>query len=100
MDLDEPGGFAVTTSAHGNVAILHVRGELDIRTAGQLRAAVADALTSARPLRMIIDLGGLTFCDSSGLAALIATAQIVDQAEGRLVLSRVIGRSRRLLHVT
>jgi anti-sigma B factor antagonist len=53
------------------VTFMEVTGEVDLAVADELRAAGLAALTpSARTLR--IDLHGVTFMDSSGIAALVA----------------------------
>jgi anti-sigma B factor antagonist len=66
------GGLVEVTVEHlGDVAVLHASGEIDISTAPVLREHL-DAVTSETP-RVIVDLGGVTFLDSTGLGVLIAT---------------------------
>lgn len=48
------------------LAVLSVRGQLDIDTAPALRDAVDGLLNQPLP-RIIVDLSGITFCDSIGL---------------------------------
>ena len=56
-----------------DVVVLAVFGEIDIVTAPDLDAAVARAL--AAPVRhLVVDLSGVTFFGSLGLATLIRTA--------------------------
>jgi anti-anti-sigma factor len=52
------------------VLVLSPVGELDITSADLLREAARDAL-AARPRCIVIDLAGLRFCGSTGLAVLI-----------------------------
>ncbi|MEE4597610.1 STAS domain-containing protein [Streptomyces sp. DSM 41524] len=47
-----------------------VAGELDLVTAGEVREALQRAVGENRVV--VIDLGGLTFCDCTGLSALLA----------------------------
>jgi anti-anti-sigma factor len=53
----------------GAVATVLVRGELDLASAADLRAAIATA-AAAQPQRLVIDLSAVTFVDSSGLGAI------------------------------
>lgn len=46
-----------------------VMGEADLCTAWQLQAELADVV-SRHPATVVVDLGGLSFCDSHGLDAL------------------------------
>ena len=70
------------------VPIVRVSGELDISTVGQLARAIHVAATGAvKPPRLIVDLMALTFCDSTGLRALIGAVKEVDVLGGRAVLA-------------
>jgi anti-sigma B factor antagonist len=70
------------------VPIVRVSGELDISTVAQLCRAVHVAATeAAKPPRLIVDLLALTFCDSTGLRALIGAVKEVDVLGGRAVLA-------------
>ncbi|MFC8454789.1 STAS domain-containing protein [Kitasatospora sp. NPDC057223] len=62
--------IATRTSASGPV--IEAVGQLDYDTAPQVRAAISSTLAAVpAPSSVDLDLAGLTFCDSSGLTALI-----------------------------
>jgi anti-anti-sigma factor len=61
--------FSVETRNAGPCAIVEVAGELDIATAPQLVAALNQA-TATGAERIVVDLLGTTFIDSSGLTTL------------------------------
>jgi anti-sigma B factor antagonist len=67
----------ITSSTADGVTVLAVFGEVDLATADQLHEAGIDAL-SAEGATLRIDLAGVTFMDSTGLAALV---KIRNQAE-------------------
>ena len=73
-------------SQHPNAAVVALSGELDAHTVGRLRALLAEQLL-AGPGNLVIDLSGLTFIDSAGLAVLIATDKGLRRAGTRMVLS-------------
>jgi anti-sigma B factor antagonist len=77
--------------------IVHVDGEIDYGTAGRLGEEAASAVQTARNPRLVLDLGDVTFCDSSGLAVLVGIWRTVQAMGGRLVLARVPQRCRVLL---
>jgi anti-sigma B factor antagonist len=62
---------------------IHGTGRLDMAGAPRLRATVAEAVTDGAT-RVVIDLGGTEFMDSSGLGALIGCLKVVRQAGGEL----------------
>jgi anti-sigma B factor antagonist len=60
----------IEISEVGATLLLKVFGELDVATRASIEPALMTAIDSAGPI--VMDLEGLTFCDSSGLATLIA----------------------------
>jgi anti-sigma B factor antagonist len=71
------------------VPIVRVGGELDISTVAQFARVLHTAATGAarKPPRLVVDLMGLDFCDSSGLRALIGAVKEVQVLGGRVVLA-------------
>jgi anti-sigma B factor antagonist len=64
--------FAVEVQWRDDVAIVAPRGDLDLATVESLRAAL-DSVKGAG--RLVLDLGGLSFIDSTGLHLLVALNQ-------------------------
>jgi anti-anti-sigma factor len=67
-----PAAIEVAADEWGNVTA-RISGELDIVSAGYLSAQV-DEILAGRPNRLDLDLSGLGFMDSSGLALLLRLA--------------------------
>jgi anti-anti-sigma factor len=65
----DAGSFQITTEREGEVARLHLAGELDLARVAQLDQAVREAWGDSG--RIEIDLRDLSFIDSSGLRALM-----------------------------
>ncbi|MGW0806241.1 ATP-binding protein [Nonomuraea sp. NPDC002799] len=63
--------------ANGHVR-LELIGSLDHRTADGLTGAIAALVADDVVLRLVLDLGGMTFWDSNGIAALIMAQQHVN----------------------
>ena len=74
---------ATITDDRSDVAVLHLRGELDADTAPKLRATLADLLERPVP-RVVVDLSDLKFCDSVGLSAFITSKQVISARGGWL----------------
>ncbi|WP_249999947.1 STAS domain-containing protein [Actinoplanes sp. M2I2] len=71
------------TDHRSDIAVLHLRGELDADTAGQLHATLAELLERPVP-RIVVDLNDLKFCDSVGLSAFITSKQVITARGGWL----------------
>jgi anti-sigma B factor antagonist len=67
------------------IQLVSVAGELDMSTSADLRRRVEANLRRGRNC-VVIDLSGVTYMDSSGLAALIAAHQLTEERRGRLAL--------------
>jgi anti-sigma B factor antagonist len=68
--------------------VVSVAGELDIATAEQAYAYISDVIDALgrAPEPVSIELSGLTFCDASGLGALVRIARHARQADRQLRL--------------
>ncbi|WP_309238517.1 STAS domain-containing protein [Actinoplanes aureus] len=78
--------IATVTEDRSDVAVLHLRGELDADTAPQLQATLSQLLERPVP-RIVVDLTALKFCDSVGLSALITSRQVILARGGWLRLA-------------
>jgi anti-sigma B factor antagonist len=90
--------FDLAVSEEPGTVVITVCGELDLATAPELREACAQAVKgSADTVR--VDLGGLTFLDSSGISVLVETHRDLEAREATLVLHQVGDRTKRVLEV-
>jgi anti-sigma B factor antagonist len=90
----------IQTEQGRGCVVIHVDGEIDYCTACQLRSEAASAVEDARSPRLVLDLGDVTFCDSSGLRVLVDIWKAVRGRGGQLVLARVPERCRMMLRRT
>ncbi|TWH67824.1 anti-anti-sigma factor [Micromonospora olivasterospora] len=68
-------------------------------TAAQLSTVVNEVLTDAPP-RVVLDLGGVTFCDSQGLGTLVVLSRKASRSQSLLVLTNVGDFLLRVLDIT
>ncbi|MGW7515014.1 STAS domain-containing protein [Streptomyces sp. NPDC054796] len=80
------------------MALLCPVGELDLASEHVWRRAVAEVRDAGHD-HVIADCSGITFCDSSGLNALLSTHMSVRETGGALVLARVPAPMRRVLEI-
>lgn len=92
--------FALTVQRPGGpLALVAVAGEIDLETAPALRTRALEVIAQGHP-RLVLDLAAVTFCDSSGLNALINVARCAKGAGGSLALAAVPDRLARMLDLT
>jgi anti-sigma B factor antagonist len=79
---------ALTTEvSDAPIPVVRASGELDIDSAAQLCGAIQEAATHAPRPRVVIDLTDVSFCDSTGLRALIGAVREVEVLGGRAVVA-------------
>ncbi len=77
--------------------VAHVAGELDMATTPRLEEALRGCVDEER---LVIDLAGCTFLDSSAVRFLVQTARQREAAGGELVLATEDPGIRRVLEIT
>jgi anti-sigma B factor antagonist len=89
----------VLTADHGAVPVLAVSGELDLSTEHELLAHCDELLATGAPV-VDVDLGAVTFIDSSGLGSLVRVQRSAEHAGRQLRLANVPRAVNRILEVT
>ncbi|GAB2577297.1 STAS domain-containing protein [Streptomyces capparidis] len=75
----------VTNGERRGWTVLRVEGELDLVSSPAVRRRVHSAVADGER-RVVLDLSGLTFCDSSGINVLIASRRLLRSCNGGLRL--------------
>jgi anti-anti-sigma factor len=78
--------IAVTSRSGDPITVVALRGELDVDSCPKLPAALT-GLTARGAIRIVVDLSGLTFCDSIGLSAFVDAHRHCHHAGGYVRLA-------------
>ena len=97
VELAGPQPFTVDVQRSGGVAIVQPHGELDLATVETLRAAL-DGVEN--PGRLVLDLRGLSFIDSTGLHLLVALDQRAQRDGFQLTLVAPAAPADKAIHVS
>jgi anti-sigma B factor antagonist len=89
----------ISVHRESNETIVALTGEIDLQTAPGLSNAVDEALADS-PTRVVLDMGGVTFCDSRGLGTLVVLARAAARSRAVLVLTNLGDFLHRLLSVS
>ena len=74
-------------------------GELDHAAASGAMQAVTAAAEEYLPRRCVLDLSGLTFMDSSGIAVILRTQRLLSVSGAELIVSCPPEQARRVLEL-
>ncbi|PYT97665.1 MAG: anti-sigma factor antagonist [Acidobacteria bacterium] len=69
-----------------NMTIFDVRGDVDLASSPELRKALLHELREARVPRVILNLKGVRYMDSSGVASLVEGLKVSRDLKARLIL--------------
>ncbi len=80
--------------------VLTPRGEIDAYSAPLLRERIVQALEADAVTRLVVDLSGTTFLDSSALGVLVGALKRVRERDGRLDVVSPPHGVRRVFEIT
>lgn len=90
----------VTSRPQGDYIVMSVQGEIDLYTVPRLQRELAKVLAAGDEVRLIVDLSGVDFCDSTGVNVLLAAHRQLREAGGNLELAAPRPAVRKILQVT
>ena len=80
----------VDVKKQDDLAIISVEGDIDLYSSPQVRKEIIE-LTNAKTKGIIVNLSGVTYMDSSGVATLVEGLQLVKDYKGILLMCDVKG---------
>jgi anti-sigma B factor antagonist len=96
---DAPATLELTVSEHEGETVLHAAGELDVNTSPELREHLA-RLINEGVRHIAVDLGEVSFVDSTALSVLVSALKRLRQSGGDLELASPNPSVRRVFEIT
>jgi anti-sigma B factor antagonist len=90
--------MAASTRSAGEITIVDLVGQIDLGSSPALRKTLLNSLKTTN--HMAINLGGVSYIDSSGIASLIEVLKEAQDTKKRLVLFGVEGAVLQVLQLT
>jgi anti-sigma B factor antagonist len=87
-----------STRSAGKITIVDLAGQIDLSSSPALRKTLLDSLKGTQ--QMAINLGGVSYIDSSGIASLVEVLRAAQDAKKRLVLFGLGGAVLQVLQLT
>ena len=84
----------ITCTEAGNALVIHYTGDIDHHSAAALSARLEEIVEDACPEKLLFDLAGLAFMDSS---ALMRLKRLMDESGGKLALGNVPAQAEKVL---
>lgn len=102
-DLDgfDPNAIVTDVRSDGDALIAKVHGEIDLNRSPDLRGRLLRILKEASPApkRLVLNLAGVPYMDSSAVAVLVQTLQVMREKKGVVCLTDVQPRVKGILEI-
>ena len=79
--------------------IAYISGEIDHHNAPSIRQRVDSAVECAYPEKLVLDMGGVTFMDSSGIGLIIGRWKLMQALSGELEVANAPQHIKKVMHV-
>lgn len=87
----------ITVSSRDSALTIVLSGEIDHHGAREMMAQLDEAIAERLPARLVLDLSGVTFMDSSGIAVLLRALRQMGRTGGALRVTNIPTQARRVL---
>ena len=90
----------VPQSKHiGDAVVASLKGEIDLHKSPELRGVILDLLHKHNPRKLILDLSGVPYMDSSAIAVLVEALKKLRKNSGKVFLTGLQPRVKGLLEI-
>ncbi len=87
----------IETKEMGGAIVVSLEGEVDLEHSPQARKALLDAVSENK--KVVVDLSGVSYIDSSGIASLVEAFQTARKSGGEMILAMVSESALRVLQL-
>ncbi len=87
----------ITVTSRDSALTIALSGEIDHHGAREMMAQLDQAIAERLPTRLVLDLSGVTFMDSSGIAVLLRSRRQLEHTGGELRVTGIPAQARRVL---
>lgn len=88
----------IDVETHEGATVMKPVGDVDLSRSPVLRNAIRSALND-KPDKLIVELSGVSYMDSSGVATLVEAMQITRKIQAKLVLCNLTDRVQSIFEI-
>jgi anti-sigma B factor antagonist len=97
-ELKTASGLVPRVQHEGDVLLASVKGEVDLNNSPELRQVMLALIAKTAPKKIVLNLGGVPYMDSSAIAVMVELLRKILPA-GKLVLTDLQPRVKGLLEI-
>ena len=95
--MSTPSKLRITERQVGDVTVVMLEGEITLDDGDLALGRYIDALVKAGRVKIVLDMGGVTYIDSAGVGMMVSELKLVRSRNGAVRLAQLSTRSDRLL---
>jgi anti-sigma B factor antagonist len=99
MAADAKKNLVTSAEQTGDVLTATIEGEIDLHNSPALRTRLLELDTRGQPKKVVLDIAGVPYMDSSAIAVLVELLQKIRKRSGQIVLSKPQPRVKGLLEI-
>ena len=88
----------ISLTNQGDISVLELSGELDYHSSPELREKLTE-LTAKQAPKILVNLSGIEYMDSSGIATFVEAFQKTKRYQGRLILAELTATVRGVFEI-
>ena len=88
----------INSKNQGDIQIVELEGELDYHSSPELRGKLGE-LTAKQASKILVNLAGVDYMDSSGIATFVEAFQKAKRYQGRLILAALTATVRGVFEI-
>ena len=88
----------ISVTSQGDIQVLELSGELDYHSSPELREKLSE-LTAKQAPKILVNLSGIDYMDSSGIATFVEAFQKTKRYQGRLILAELTATVRGVFEI-
>jgi len=88
----------INVTSRGDIHVLELSGELDYHSSPELREKLTE-LTAKQAPKILVNLSGVEYMDSSGIATFVEAFQKTKRYQGRLILAALTATVRGVFEI-
>src|SRR5215471_6938975 len=89
----------ISVKENGSATVIHITGDIDLYSSPKVRQAILNCVKSDNPGKILIDMSGVAYIDSSGVASLIEGLQLSNQKKRQFMIFGLTQRARAVIEL-
>ena len=89
----------ISVKENDSATVIHIVGDIDLYSSPKVRQAILNCVKSDQQGKILVDMSGVAYIDSSGVASLIEGLQLSNQKKRQFMIFGLTQRARAVIEL-